>query len=85
MAKARPTLEALGGCLNDSSWWVRSNAARSLSHEGDAGFAILCRAIEGDDPYARDAALAALATLRVTAVLAPPAVESSASETAATC
>ena len=68
LPKGAEALATLGKCLNDSSWWVRSNAARTLSREGEPGFAILRRAIEGDDNYARDAALAALATLRVTTV-----------------
>jgi len=64
LPKPPSTLRALGTCLSDPSWWVRSNAARSLSRAGEPGRAILRSVIDGDDAYARDAARAALATLR---------------------
>lgn len=85
LPKTPTTLLALGTCLTDPSWWVRSNAARSLSRDGEPGFAILRTAIAGDDAYARDAAYAALATLRATTV--EPNVEAVAAspETVATC
>lgn len=52
----------LGGRLDDGSWWVRANAARALVRAGEDGIAVLFHAAEGRDRYARDAALAALAT-----------------------
>lgn len=51
----------LGAKLVDASWWVRSNAARALSHQGEFGANVLLDTAEGTDAYARDAALAALA------------------------
>lgn len=51
----------LGARLTDTSWWVRSNAARALSHQGEFGASVLLDTAEGTDAYARDAALAALA------------------------
>ena len=54
--------DALGQALRDSEWWVRANAARSLARRGETGVARLAAALEGDDRYARDAALSALAS-----------------------
>jgi len=57
----------LGGCLGDSSWWVRANAARALSRSGRAGVGVLFSAAEAHDRYARDSALAALALANLNA------------------
>jgi len=48
--------------MTDSSWWVRANAARALSRCGNAGVQMLLIASQSQDRYARDAAIAALAT-----------------------
>lgn len=48
-------------CLTDKSWWVRANAARALSRAGTAGVQTLMNVADGEDRYARDAAIAALA------------------------
>ncbi len=56
----------LGRCLGDSSWWVRANAARALSRSDQRGVQVLFGAAEGEDRYARDSALAALATSNLT-------------------
>ena len=53
--------------LNDTSWWVRANAARALSRAGERGLDMLLHTGEGKDPYARDAALAALAMAELNA------------------
>ena len=60
-AEVAPSLSALGARLLDNSWWVRANAARALSYGGAHGIDLLFRASEGEDAYARDASLAALA------------------------
>ncbi|HZR81667.1 MAG TPA: HEAT repeat domain-containing protein [Candidatus Binatia bacterium] len=85
LPKTADVLDALGRSLNDESWWVRSNAARTLSREAEPGFEILRRAIDGDDAYARDAALAALATVRVTTVHRRAETAERPGEGAATC
>lgn len=51
----------LGSKLIDRSWWVRANAARALARTGQIGADVLLSTAEGEDTYARDAALAALA------------------------
>lgn len=56
----------LGRCLGDSSWWVRANAARALGRSGQQGIGVLFAAAEGNDRYARDSALAALAMSNLT-------------------
>jgi len=56
----------LGRCLADSSWWVRANAARALARSGREGATTLFGAAEGQDRYARDSALAALALANLT-------------------
>ena len=48
--------EPVAGLLRDSSWWVRQNAAAALM-EILGGMDALIAALEGDDAYARDAAL----------------------------
>jgi HEAT repeat protein len=48
--------EPVAKLLTDSSWWVRQNAAAALT-EILGGMYALVRALEGDDAYARDAAL----------------------------
>jgi HEAT repeat protein len=60
-SEAASSMSALGSRLLDNSWWVRANAARALSYGGAHGIEILFRASEGEDAYARDASLAALA------------------------
>ena len=50
------TAQPLADRLRDSSWWVRQNAAESLV-EIPGGLEALIEALEGDDAYARDAAL----------------------------
>jgi HEAT repeat protein len=59
--------ELLAACLGDSAWWVRANAARALSHAGQRGAMLLLHVAEGEDRYARDAALATLALTPLTA------------------
>ena len=61
VSQANRIADALGGKLVDRSWWVRANAARALARTGQIGADVLIRTAEGDDTYARDAALAALA------------------------
>ena len=46
----------VAGLLTDRSWWVRQNAAAALM-EIIGGMDALIDALEGDDAYARDAAL----------------------------
>ena len=48
--------DPVAGLLRDSSWWVRQNAAAALM-EILGGMDALIAALEGDDAYARDAAL----------------------------
>ncbi len=55
--------EVLKGSLEDEAWWVRSNAALALSRQEESGIAKLFEALEGNDAYARDAALTALTAL----------------------
>ncbi|MET0555277.1 MAG: HEAT repeat domain-containing protein [Vicinamibacteria bacterium] len=50
----------LAGLLDDDFWWVRANAARALARQGDGGVDTLLAAVDGEDAYSRDAALAAL-------------------------
>jgi hypothetical protein len=50
----------LAGLLDDDVWWVRANAAHALAHQGDGGVDALLLAVDGEDAYSRDAALAAL-------------------------
>ncbi|MBM4244160.1 MAG: hypothetical protein FJ148_10135 [Deltaproteobacteria bacterium] len=73
--KPAVALAALGACLHDRAWWVRTNAARTLARANDLGLGILGDAIDGADPYARDAALTALATHRVRGTARPAAAE----------
>lgn len=65
LPKPLDALHALGTRLEDRTWWVRSNAARTLARAGQSGRRILLRAISRNDAYARDAAVAALATERM--------------------
>ncbi len=53
-------VEMLSDRLTDPKWWVRSNAARALAYHGPDGVRHLVDAVEGEDPYARDAAVSAL-------------------------
>lgn len=50
------TTVPLSARLRDSSWWVRQNSAEALI-EIPGGMDVLIDALEGDDAYARDAAL----------------------------
>jgi HEAT repeat protein len=50
----------LAGLLDDEVWWVRANAAHTLARQGDSGVDTLLAAVDGEDAYSRDAALAAL-------------------------
>ncbi len=50
------SIPRLLGALSDESWWVRQNAAEALV-EIPGGDAALIEALEGDDAFARDAAL----------------------------
>ncbi len=59
--QANKIAEKLGAKLGDRSWWVRANAARALARTGQIGADVLISTAEGEDTYARDAALAALA------------------------
>lgn len=59
--QANKIAAALGSRLVDRSWWVRANAARALARTGQMGAEVLISTAEGEDTYARDAALAALA------------------------
>ena len=56
-SQALPLLE---NAATDSDWTVRSNAVRAIGKLGELGELYLLRIIQGDDPYARDAALAVL-------------------------
>lgn len=67
LPKSNEALVGLGDCLEDGTWWVRANAARSLTRAGERGRRVLLDAIGRDDAYARDAAIAALATARIRA------------------
>ncbi|MDX1583944.1 MAG: HEAT repeat domain-containing protein, partial [Thermoanaerobaculia bacterium] len=64
--EANKIAEALGDKIVDRSWWVRANAARALARTGQVGANVLLSTAEGDDTYARDAALAALAMADLT-------------------
>ncbi len=73
---------ALGDCLTDPVWWVRANAARTLARQGELGALALAEASESGDRFARESALAALASLRtarasVAASRSVPALEES--------
>ncbi|HEX7077962.1 MAG TPA: HEAT repeat domain-containing protein [Candidatus Eisenbacteria bacterium] len=63
---------ALGEALRDRSWWVRRNALDALVRLGEPSKAILMRALESDDRFARDCAVEALTSMGV-AVAMPPA------------
>ena len=63
-------VNALGMALRDHSWWVRKNALDALVLLGEPSKAVLFDALEGDDRFARDSAVEALASLGITA-LAP--------------
>jgi HEAT repeat protein len=65
LPRTNEALVALGDCLEDPTWWVRANAARTLATAGERGRRILLDAIGREDAYARDAAIAALATARI--------------------
>lgn len=65
LPKTNAALVALSDCLQDGTWWVRANAARTLARTGERGRRILLDAIGREDEYARDAAIAALATARI--------------------
>lgn len=67
LPKSNEALVALSDCLEDGTWWVRANAARTLARTGERGRRILLDAIGREDAYARDAAIAALATARINA------------------
>ncbi len=51
---------ALGARLVDPTWWVRANAAKALAAQGQRGANALVEVLEGEDVYARDAAMAVL-------------------------
>jgi HEAT repeat protein len=68
LPKSNQALVALGDCLEDGTWWVRANAARTLARDGERGHRILLDAMEREDAYARDAAIAALAIARIAAL-----------------
>lgn len=53
---AERTVPLLERLLGDPSYYVRLNASASLARLGSAGKAALRRALEGTDPFARDAA-----------------------------
>jgi HEAT repeat protein len=53
-------LRGLHATLSDETWWVRVNAAHALAQQGDRGLETLLAAVDGDDPFSRDAGLAAL-------------------------
>jgi len=60
--------DTLERALADSAFWVRQNAAGALARLGDLGRAALERAAErSQDRFARDAAVAELARMRVLA------------------
>lgn len=61
-----PALDALGKRLSDSVWWVRADAALSLAGQGEAGANVLITVMEGEDKYARDTAMAAIARTGLT-------------------
>lgn len=50
----------LAALLEDDVWWVRANAAHALAQHGEDGLDTLLAAIDGQDNYSRDAALAAV-------------------------
>jgi len=60
----------LGAALRDRSWWVRKNALDALVLLGEPSIGVLFEVLEGDDRFARDSAVEALAALGVSA-LAP--------------
>lgn len=51
---------ALRASLRDREWWVRANAAEALGRLGAPGAEELVRALDDQDEFARDQALAAL-------------------------
>lgn len=53
-------IPALRASLRDREWWVRANAAESLDHLGAPGANELVRALDDQDQFARDQALATL-------------------------
>jgi HEAT repeats len=65
-ASIQAAADRLGRCLTDFSWWVRANAARTLSRIGSPGVDVLLRNLDNPDRYARDAAVAAIALAQVT-------------------
>ena len=76
-AHAADTLGRIGGgayaprlttALADRSWWVRRNALDALVRIGDPAKQPLLVALEGEDRFARDAAVEALGWLGVTAI-----------------
>jgi len=64
--------EGLGRALRDQYWWVRANSARALARRGEPGVRELLGALSGQDRYARDAALSALATRDALELVAGP-------------
>ena len=76
-AHAADTLGRIGGAtyttrlasaLGDRSWWVRRNALDALVRIGPESKSALLVALEGEDRFARDAAVEALGSLGVTAI-----------------
>lgn len=64
LAPAVPALEAV---LGDPGWSVRANAADALARLGPDGIAALRRAAAGDDRYARERSVEALAAVSAAA------------------
>jgi HEAT repeat protein len=57
---ALEALQDLAQSLGDRAWWVRSNSAEALRRLGPPGIGMLLRALDGEDRFARDQALAIL-------------------------
>jgi HEAT repeat protein len=66
LAQEEASQRRLAGLLEDEVWWVRANAAHALAQHGNEGVDALLAAINGQDEYSRDAALAALGLAIVT-------------------
>jgi HEAT repeat protein len=56
---------SLGKALRDRSWWVRKNALDALVRMGDPAKPVLLETLQGDDRFARECAVEALASLGV--------------------
>lgn len=63
-ARAR-AIAALAKAMSDRAWWVRANSSRALARAGRSAREMLFSAAEGSDPYSADAALAALAMVKL--------------------